>query len=314
MLDLSAVIDELVGCANPSKGVNLFENHLRHICSQARELFLKERSLLEVRPPVMICGDVHGQFGDLLRIFQSTGYPPESKYLFLGDYVDRGKQSIETLALLLAYKVRYPQTMFLLRGNHESASINRIYGFYDECKRRYSVKLWKHFVDTYDCMPIAAIVGGRIFCVHGGLSPSLTSFSDILAIQRPCDIPEQGLMCDLLWSDPDEKVLGWSENDRGVSVTFGADVVRTFCFRMGIDVICRAHQVVEDGYEFFARRRLVTLFSAPNYCGMFDNAGAVMVVNSELVVSFNIIKPTYSVRQAMGNVQPMVAMGKNRNF
>ncbi|EDW69815.1 uncharacterized protein [Drosophila virilis] len=313
-VDLNKIINQLASCDNPGRGVNLHESHVRFVCTEARAIFLKEKSMLEIKPPVKICGDVHGQFGDLLRIMQSTGYPPDTRYLFLGDYVDRGKQSIETFTLLLAFKVRYPQLIWLLRGNHECASINRIYGFYDECKRRYSVKLWRYFVDTYDCMPLAALVGGRIFCVHGGLSPSLKSFQDILAIKRPIDIPDQGLVCDLLWSDPDEKVLGWSGNDRGVSVTFGADVVKNFCYRMGVDVICRAHQVVEDGYEFFARRQLVTVFSAPNYCGMFDNAGAIMVVNDDLIVSFVILRPTYSVQSAMGHSQPLPALGKNRNY
>ncbi|EDV97931.1 GH17149 [Drosophila grimshawi] len=308
------LINQLANCENPAKGVSLHENQIRYVCTEARALFLKEKTFLDIKPPIKICGDVHGQFGDLLRILHSTGFPPDSKYLFLGDYVDRGKMSIETFTLLLAYKVRYPNQMMLLRGNHESASINRIYGFYDECKRRYSIKLWRYFVDTYDCMPLAALVGGRIFCVHGGLSPSLHSFEDIQAIKRPCDIPDEGLICDLLWSDPDENVIGWSANDRGVSVTFGADIVKSFCFRMGIDVICRAHQVVEDGYEFFAKRQLVTLFSAPNYCGLFDNAGAVMVVNDDLVVSFVILRPTYSVRQTTNQAQAMQAMGKNRNY
>ncbi|KAH8408079.1 hypothetical protein KR222_009228, partial [Zaprionus bogoriensis] len=303
-LDLNTIINQLATSEISTRGVNLHISQIQHVCTETRAIFIKEKSLLQVTPPVMICGDVHGQYSDLLRIFQTSGYPPDSKYLFLGDYVDRGKQSIETLTLLLAYKARYPQCIWLLRGNHECANINRLYGFYDECKRRYSIRLWRYFVDTYDCMPIAALVGGRIFCVHGGLSPDLRTFEDIMAIKRPCEIPEQGLMCDLLWSDPDEKVLGWSGNDRGVSVTFGADVVRSFCYRMGIDVICRAHQVVEDGYEFFARRQLVTVFSAPNYCGMFDNAGAIMVVSDDLIVSFIILRPTYSVRQGMGNAQP----------
>lgn len=313
-LGLSAIIDQLIHCENVTRGVNLHESQIQHVCQEARTILLKEKSLLDVKPPIRICGDVHGQYSDLLRIFQSANFPPESRYLFLGDYVDRGKLSIETFTLLLAYKVLYPTAIYLLRGNHESANINRIYGFYDECKRRYSIKLWRYFVDTYDCMPLAAVVGGRIFCVHGGLSPDLQRFEDIQAIKRPCDIPEQGLMCDLLWSDPDDKVIGWSGNDRGVSVTFGADVVRSFCTRMGIDVICRAHQVVEDGYEFFARRQLVTVFSAPNYCGMFDNAGAIMVVNDDMVVSFVIILPTYTVRSSMGNKPSMVAVGKNRNY
>lgn len=312
-LDVNLIISLLANCENPSHGVKLHESQIRYICMEARPVLLRDKTMLEIKPPVKICGDLHGQFEDLLRILNASGFPPNTKYLFLGDYVDRGRLSIETFTLLLAYKIRYPQVMWLLRGNHESANINRIYGFYDECKRRYSVKLWRYFVDTYDCMPLAALVGGRIFCVHGGLSPSLKSFDDILAIKRPCEIPEEGLICDLLWSDPDEKVLGFSGNDRGVSVTFGADVVRSFCFRMGIDVICRAHQVVEDGYEFFARRQLVTVFSAPNYCGMFDNAGAVMVVNDDLMVSFMILRPTHTARK-VANFHPMLAQGKNRNY
>lgn len=144
--------------------------------------------------------------------------------MFLGDYVDRGKQSLETICLLLAYKIKYPENFFLLRGNHECASINRIYGFYDECKRRYNIKLWKTFTDCFNCLPVAAIVDEKIFCCHGGLSPDLQSMEQIRRIMRPTDVPDQGLLCDLLWSDPDKDTMGWGENDRGVSFTFGAEV------------------------------------------------------------------------------------------
>jgi len=188
-------------------------------------------------------------------------------------------------------KIKYPENFFLLRGNHECASINRIYGFYDECKRRYNIKLWKTFTDCFNCLPVAAIVDEKIFCCHGGLSPDLHSMEQIRRIQRPTDVPDQGLLCDLLWSDPDKDVMGWGENDRGVSYTFGADVVSKFLHKHDLDLICRAHQVVEDGYEFFAKRQLVTLFSAPNYCGEFDNAGAMMSVDETLMCSFQILKP-----------------------
>ncbi len=137
-------------------------------------------------------GDIHGQFYDLLRLFEYGGYPPESNYLFLGDYVDRGKQSLETICLLLAYKIKYSENFFLLRGNHECAAINKVYGFYDECKRRYSIKLWKIFTDCFNCFPVAASIDDKILCMHGGLSPELHSIDQLKKIVRPTDVPEQG--------------------------------------------------------------------------------------------------------------------------
>lgn len=138
--------------------------------------------------PFQICGDIHGQYYDLLRLFEYGGFPPEANYLFLGDYVDRGKQSLETICLLLAYKIKYPENFFILRGNHECASINRIYGFYDECKRRYNIKLWKTFTDCFNCLPIAAIIDEKIFTMHGGLSPDLNSMEQIRRVMRPTDV------------------------------------------------------------------------------------------------------------------------------
>ena len=135
-------------------------------------------------------GDVHGQYYDLLRIFEYGGFPPEANYLFLGDYIDRGKQSIETICLLLSYKIKYPENFFLLRGNHECAQINRIYGFYDECKRRYSIRLWRVFSDVFNCLPVAALIDEKIFCMHGGLSPELKNLDLIKNIMRPTDVPD----------------------------------------------------------------------------------------------------------------------------
>ena len=250
---------------------------------------------LELEGPIKICGDVHGQYYDLIRLFEYGGYPPESNYLFLGDYVDRGKHNLEAICLLLAFKIKYPDNFFLLRGNHESASINRIYGFYDECKRRYNVKLWKIFTDCFNSLPISAVISDKILCMHGGLSPELTSLEQIKKINRPTDIPEEGLLCDLLWSDPEKKVNSWGPNDRGVSVTFSASVVDNFLKKHDLDLICRAHQVVEDGYEFFANRQLVTIFSAPNYCGEFENSASIMVIDDNLMCSFMILKPANKV-------------------
>ena len=180
----------------------------------------------------------------------------------------------------------------MTRGNHECSAINRIYGFYDECKKRFSVKLWKIFTDCFNCLPVAALLDQKILCMHGGLSKEMEKIDQIKKIVRPTDVPEQGLLCDLLWSDPDESATdGYGENDRGISVIFNANVVQNFLKNNDLDLICRAHQVVEDGFEFFADRTLVTIFSAPNYCGEFDNAGAMMTVNEDLRCSFQILRP-----------------------
>lgn len=260
--------------------------------------------LLELEAPLKICGDVHGQYSDLLRLFEYGGFPPEANYLFLGDYVDRGKQGLEVICLLLAYKVKYPENFFLLRGNHECNSISRIYGFYDECKRRYNIKLWRVFCDVFNCLPFAAIVDEKIFCIHGGPSPELKDLQQIVQIKRPTDIPDMGMLCDFLWSDPDADIQGWGENDRGVSYTYGTDVVGDFLAKFDFDLVVRAHQVVENGYEFFGKRQLVTVFSAPNYCGEFDNAGAMMTVDENLMCSFQILKP--AERKLMGGFGSMM--------
>jgi serine/threonine-protein phosphatase PP1 catalytic subunit len=284
----------LVRGSRPGKQVQLAEHEIKFLCTTAREIFMSQPILLELEAPIKICGDIHGQYYDLLRLFEYGGFPPEANYLFLGDYVDRGKQSLEVICLLFAYKIKYPENFFVLRGNHECASTNRIYGFYDECKRRYNIKLWKTFTDCFNCLPVAAIVDEKIFCMHGGLSPDLLNMEQIRRVMRPTDIPDTGLLCDLLWSDPDKDITGWSENDRGVSFTFGPDVVSRFLQKHDMDLVCRAHQVVEDGYDFFAKRQLVTLFSAPNYCGEFDNAGAMMSVDETLMCSFQVTIPWIS--------------------
>ena len=193
---------------------------IMELCTQVREVFLSQPMLLQLATPIKICGDIHGQFPDLLRLFEYGGYPPAANYLFLGDYVDRGKQSVETACLLFAYKLKYPQNFFLLRGNHEASNINRIYGFYDECRRKFSVKVYKKFCNAFNCLPCTAVVDEKIICMHGGLSPDLDgnaggkaknggknrTLDRINKIRRPCDVPDDGLLCDILWSDPDASI------------------------------------------------------------------------------------------------------------
>jgi len=292
-LDVNDCIDKLLEAkgAKPGKQVQIPEGQIRAMCTGNRDIYISQPAFLELEAPLKICGDIHGQYHDLLRLFEYGGFPPESNYLFLGDYVDRGKSSLEVITLLFCYKNKYPENFFTLRGNHECASITRIYGFYDDCKRRYNIKLWKAFCDVFNTLPICACVDEKILCMHGGISPEINQLSDINKVVRPTDVPDTGLICDLLWADPEKDITGWAENDRGVSFVFGPDVVSSFLRKHDLDLICRAHQVVEDGYEFFAKRQLITLFSAPNYCGEFDNAGAMMTIDDSLMCSFKVLKP-----------------------
>ncbi|GAA5949453.1 hypothetical protein JCM3765_002665 [Sporobolomyces pararoseus] len=298
-----------------TKSVCLKNVEITAICQAAREVFLSQPTLIELSPPVKIVGDVHGQYSDLIRLFEMCGFPPSANYLFLGDYVDRGKQSLETILLLLCYKVKYPENFFLLRGNHECANVTRVYGFYDECKRRCNIKIWKTFIDVFNCLPIAAVVASKIFCVHGGLSPSLQSMDDIRRISRPTDVPDYGLLNDLLWSDPSDTALDWEDNERGVSYCFGKTVIGSFLARYDFDLICRAHMVVEDGYEFWNERTLVTIFSAPNYCGEFDNFGAVMSVSEDLLCAFELLKPldTAQLKRELAKTRRRISQASGNN-
>ena len=312
--DVDDIINKLLQAKSykPNKEVALIEPEIRWLIIKAKVIFMEQPVFIELESPINICGDTHGQFYDLLRLFDYGGEPPKANYLFLGDYVDRGKNSIETISLLLAYKIRYKENFFLLRGNHESENINKIYGFFDECKRRYSVKLWKLFSDCFNSLPIAALVNDKIICMHGGLSPDLQTLEQLKKIVRPTEIPDDGLLCDLLWSDPDKMANGWGENERGVSVTFSPQIVEEFLEKHDLDLVCRAHQVVENGYEFFANRQLVTLFSAPNYCGEFDNSGALLMIDGELSCSFLVLKPI-TKSKGFGVNRPMTPPRKNPN-
>jgi len=292
-VNLESIISQLLEAKNQPKSSNIRIDlkpiEVTYLIERSRELFISQPVLLDLEAPLKIVGDIHGQYTDLLRIFDDNGFPPVSNYLFLGDYVDRGPNGLETICLLLCYKIKYPENFFMLRGNHESQAINRIYGFYEECKERYGLKIWHKFNDCFNCLPLAAIIEDKILCIHGGLSPDLKNLEQIRRIVRPTEIPDAGLLCDLLWADPDTEQTGFGPNDRGVSFTFGQDAVEKFLQRHEFDLIVRAHQVVEDGYEFFAKRQLVTVFSAPNYCGEFDNAAAVMIVDTTLMCSFQIL-------------------------
>jgi serine/threonine-protein phosphatase PP1 catalytic subunit len=298
-IDVDNILERLLAVRGnkPGKTVDLKEEEIKYLIDKSLPLFKESKMLIELEAPLRVCGDIHGQYYDLLRIFEHCGYPGEYNYLFLGDYVDRGKQSIESICLLLTYKIKYPTKVHLLRGNHESSVTNRIYGFYDECKRRYNVRLWRNFTELFNFLPVAALIDEKILCMHGGLSPDLRNFTSINDISRPTDIPDTGLLCDLLWSDPDKDVLEFDENDRGVSVVFGEKIVQEFNRKNDLDLIIRAHQVVDDGYEFFAQRQLITIFSAPNYCGEFDNSAGIMIIDDALTCSLKVLRPVENLKK-----------------
>uniref|UniRef100_A0A9J2Q935 Serine/threonine-protein phosphatase n=2 Tax=Ascaris TaxID=6251 RepID=A0A9J2Q935_ASCLU len=301
--DVDNMISRLlnVGMAGGRLTTQVAEEELHHLCLLAKQIFLSQSTLIEVEPPLVVCGDIHGQYSDLLRIYDKNGFPPETNYLFLGDFVDRGKQNLETICLQFCYKIKFPENFFMLRGNHETSAINRVYGFFEECNRRYhSTRLWNQFQDTFNCMPLCGYIGARILCMHGGLSPHLSNLDQLRNLPRPLDPPNPSMELDLLWADPDQWVKGWQANTRGASYTFGQDVVVDICQKLDLDLICRAHQVVQDGYEFFANRRLVTVFSAPHYCGQFDNAGGTMAVSDDMNCSFQVFRPaSKALRMAM---------------
>ena len=298
-MNVDDIIEKLLSVRGnkPGKQVDLKEEEIKFLIDKSYQIIKEQKMLVELEAPLHVCGDIHGQYYDLLRIFEHCGYPGEYNYLFLGDYVDRGKQSLETVSLLLCYKIKYPEKVTLLRGNHESSVTNRIYGFYDECKRRYNIRLWKAFTDLFNYLPVAALIDDKILCMHGGLSPDLKNIQSIQDISRPTDIPDQGLLCDLLWSDPDKEAVDYDENDRGVSVIFGEKVVTDFNKKNDLDLIIRAHQVVDEGYEFFANRQLITIFSAPNYCGEFDNSAGIMIIDDSLTCSLKVLRPVENLKK-----------------
>ncbi|CAH1417617.1 unnamed protein product [Lactuca virosa] len=275
------------------------------LCYAAEQIFLHEPTVLQLKAPIKVFGDLHGQFGDLMRLFDEYGFPSTAgdityiDYLFLGDYVDRGQHSLETITLLLALKIQYPENVHLIRGNHEAADINALFGFRLECIERMGendgIWAWTRFNQVFNHLPLAALIEKKIICMHGGIGRSIHLVEQIEKIERPITMDAGSLiLMDLLWSDPTENdsVEGLRPNARGPGlVTFGPDRVTDFCKRNKLQLIIRAHECVMDGFERFAQGQLITLFSATNYCGTANNAGALLVVGRGLVIVPKLIHP-----------------------
>jgi len=269
-----------------------------HLVSTASEVFRKEPNLLALKDPITVCGDIHGQFFDLLRLMEAAGNPAETQYLFLGDYVDRGCFSIECVFWLYALKITFPKTFWMLRGNHECRHLTSYFNFKDECLYKYDEELYIAIMDSFDCLPISGVINEKFFACHGGLSPDIALLSDINDINRFQEIPTKGPFCDLMWADPvaeeeenQEEVSSDEGKDpvptwfaynetRQCSYCYGIDAVTAFLDTNNLTSIIRAHEACFDGYKFlFVCKdtevpRVITIFSAPNYCDVYKNKAA----------------------------------------
>ncbi|KAJ0740051.1 Serine/threonine-protein phosphatase 5 [Helianthus annuus] len=258
---------------------SLHKRYAFQIVLQTREILMALPSLVDINVPdgkhFTVCGDVHGQFFDLLNIFELNGLPSdENPYLFNGDFVDRGSFSVEVILTLFAFKCMSPSAIHLSRGNHESKSMNKIYGFEGEVRSKLSDKFVELFAEVFCYLPLAHVINEKIFVVHGGLfSTDGVKLSDIRAIDRFCEPPEEGLMCEILWSDPQPNP-GRGPSKRGVGLSFGGDVTKRFLKDNNLDLVVRSHEVKDEGYEIEHDGKLITVFSAPNYCDQMGNKGA----------------------------------------
>jgi len=262
---------------------HLEETELKQLCDLVKEILMEESNVQPVNSPVTVCGDIHGQFYDLVELFRKGGEIPKTNYVFMGDFVDRGHHSVETLQLLLCYKARYPQSITLLRGNHECRQVTQVYGFYDECFRKYgSANAWKYCTEVFDYLTLACVIDGSVLCVHGGLSPVISTLDQIRLLERNQEIPHEGPFCDLMWSDP-EDIETWGVSQRGAGWLFGSKVTSQFNHVNGLELICRAHQLVQEGYKYmFPEKNLITVWSAPNYCYRCGNVAAILAFDDHL--------------------------------
>ncbi|SPO45920.1 probable serine/threonine protein phosphatase ppe1 [Moesziomyces antarcticus] len=248
------------------------EPDIKALCEMVRGILMEESNIQPVSSPVTVCGDIHGQFWDLLELFRVGGEPPDTSYVFMGDFVDRGYFSLETFSLLMALKARHPSRITLLRGNHESRQITQVYGFYDECQRKYgNANVWKSCCQVFDYLNLAAIIDGRVLCVHGGLSPDVRTLDQIRIIARAQEVPHEGAFCD--------DIETWRVSPRGAGWLFGGAVTKEFNHVNGLSLIARAHQLVQEGYKLMHDNNIVTVWSAPNYCYRCGNVASIFAVD-----------------------------------
>lgn len=266
----------------------LSPEYLLWLNEKVSEILKAEPNVVFTQGKFVLVGDLHGQLNDLDRILRKTWAENTQKYLFLGDYVDRGQYSLEVISLLFTMKVLFPERVLLLRGNHESAYLTSVYGFKEECIKKRSEEIYNTFVQTFNNLPLCAVLNGRIFCVHGGISKYIETLDDIMKIDRFCDVPDNGPMFDLLWADPDEDVETFADSDRGETFIFGLSPTLDFLNRNRLSILIRGHECVDDGYEYPFEyiekegcKRLLTLFSASDYID-YENDAAYAIYDRKL--------------------------------
>lgn len=302
--------------------------HIIALTKACQEIVASQPIVLNLSVPIKIFGDIHGQYDDLIKFFDLWGEPSEDPlagdinsidYLFLGDFIDRGVNSLETICLLMALKIKYPDKIHLLRGNHEDALINSMFGFKDECIGRLTedntlnedLDVFKAINEFFEYLPLAAIINGQILCIHGGIGSCLKKISQIEELKRPLKIVHDALslseliVMDILWSDPtdNDSEMGIQPNllrdsrNNGYIVKYGPDVVRTFLKENNLSMIIRAHECVLDGFERFDSGNLITVFSATDYCKRHKNAGAMLVIKNNFEIVPHLIYPDNSDKQ-----------------
>lgn len=286
------------------------DRNMIRFCERARSIFASEPSLLSLKSPLVIVGDLHGHFGDLIRILK-TDRIPDNRYLFLGDYVDRGNFSLELVILLVLLKIKFPGNLFLIRGNHEFDCLARTGGFYSEVMRAYrSEAVYNSFMDMFSYLPLAALVDDRILCVHGGLGPVDLSLSKLANLQRPITEFDDEAIAALLWSDPRNDVDTYRKSQRGIGYFYGEQATTKYLEENRLDLLVRAHEYVTDGVRWWFDKRVVTVFSASNYCGRSNNRAGILKIDPT-----GITEKTYLPLEFLRkNVRSYQGLGSHTNL
>jgi diadenosine tetraphosphatase ApaH/serine/threonine PP2A family protein phosphatase len=270
------------------EGNPIAETDVVSLLRKLLEVLYLEPNVLSLHSPITIVGDIHGQLYDLFELFDTAGPKEGQTFLFMGDYVDRGYYSLETVFYLAALKLKYPTGFFLLRGNHECRQVNQLYGFFSEAQWRYGHGgVWSLCNDVFDLLPMAALIDNRVFSVHGGLSPHAMLIEKISLLPRNDELPASGALCDLCWSDPEQDVDEWQVNQRGAGWLFGEPHVSEFCRLNGnLEFVTRSHQLVMTGFQWFFDEKLVTVWSAPNYMYRSGNGASILKYGGERSCEF----------------------------